>query len=422
MKNLQKLLFLSILVMLVASCSPILQPPLAPLDAGTSKTVGKKYVPKVDNFVVLLDSSLSMDEGGKNDFLSAREIVSQINQGIPTDLNYNAGLRSIGHNNNQSESGTELVYGISSYNRSAFHEGLDKIKYVGGPTPMAETLQAVGNDLKSAPGKSAVIIVSDGLNIDDAPAAAKELKSQLGNDLCIYTISIGHENNGAGQDMMEQLASIGQCGFATSDANLSDSNNMANFIDSVFIAKAPPVVVAAAPPKDSDGDGVIDALDKCPNTPKGAPVDAVGCSLDSDGDGVFDYNDQCPDTPAGVSVDVYGCPTKLTLNINFGFDSTTVGPEFDSDLAKAAQCINDYPGNEVLIEGHTDSIGSEAYNQKLSEQRADAVKNRLMEMFDVDASRMITKGFGESMPIADNDSEGGRAMNRRVEVDCGANE
>jgi len=422
MKNLQKLVLLSILVMLVASCSPILQPPLAPLDAGTSKTVGKKYVPKVDNFVVLLDSSLSMDEGGKNDFLSAREIVSKINQGIPTDLNYNAGLRSIGHNNNQSESGTELLYGLNRYDRSAFHAGLDKLKYVGGPTPMAEALRAAGNDLKSAPGKSAVIIVSDGLNVDDAPAAAKELKSQLGNDLCIYTVSIGHENNGAGQDMMEQLASIGQCGFATSDANLSDSNNMANFIDTVFVTTAPPVVVAAAPPKDSDGDGVMDAVDNCPNTPKGAPVNDVGCSLDSDGDGVFNYRDQCPGTPAGVSVDVYGCPTKLTLHINFGHDSTKVGPEFDLEIAKAAQCIKDYPGNTVVIEGHTDSTGSAAYNQKLSQQRADAVKNRLMEKFDIKESRLIAKGFGESKPIADNKNAGGRELNRRVEVACGATE
>jgi len=419
MKKLQTLLCLSIFVALVASCSPIMQPPLKPLDAGTAKNVGDKYAPKVDNFIVVLDTSLSMDEGGKNDFLVARDIVSRINKEIPTDLSYNAGLRSIGHNSYQSENKTELLYGMTRYNRAGFHDGLAKIKYVGGLTPMAEALQEVGNDLKSASGKSALVIVSDGLNIDDAPAAAEQLKGQLGNNLCIYTVSIGHENNGAGQDMMKQLATIGQCGFATTDTDLADSNSMENFVDSVFITAAPPVIV---PPKDSDGDGVMDAVDNCPNTPKGAPVNDVGCSLDSDGDGVFNYRDQCPGTPAGVSVDVYGCPTKLTLDINFATDSSKVGPEFDSEIAKAAQCIKDYPGNVVVIEGHTDSTGSAAYNQKLSQRRADAVKRQLMGKYDVEESRIIAKGFGESKPISDNKSAGGRELNRRVEVACGATE
>lgn len=422
MRKLRTLLFLSVFVTLVASCSPVMQPPLKPLDAGTAKNVGDKYASKVDNFIVVLDTSLSMDEGGNNDFLVARDVVSRINQEIPTDLSYNAGLRSIGHNSYQSENKTELLYGITRYNRADFHDGLNKIKYVGGPTPMAEVLLAVGNDLKSASGKSALIIVSDGLNIDDAPAAAEQLKGQLGNNLCIYTVSIGQENNGAGQDMMKQLATIGQCGFTTTDADLADSGSMENYVSSVFITKAAPVVVKAVPAKDSDGDGVMDAVDNCPNTPKGAPVNAVGCSLDSDGDGVFNYRDQCPGTPAGVSVDVYGCPSKLTLHINFGHDSTKVGPEFDSEIAKAAQCIKDYPGNAVVIEGHTDSTGSAAYNQKLSQQRADAVKNRLMEKFDIKESRMISKGFGESKPIADNKTAGGRELNRRVEVACGATE
>ena len=283
---------------------------------------------------------------------------------------------------------------------------------------MVEALQAVADDLKSASGKSAVIVISDGLNIDDAPAAAEQLKNQLGESICIYTISIGHENNGAGQDMMKQLATIGQCGFATTDADLSDSASMASFVNNVFITAAP--VIVKAPPVDSDGDGVMDVVDNCPNTPEGAPVNDVGCSLDSDGDGVFNYNDQCPGTPDGVSVDVYGCPTKLTLDINFGHDSTKVGPEFDSEIAKAAQCIKDYPGNTVVIEGHTDSTGSAAYNQALSQQRADAVKTRLIEKFDIKESRLISKGFGESKPLADNKSTGGRELNRRVEVACGA--
>ncbi|MFK5925575.1 MAG: OmpA family protein [Desulfuromusa sp.] len=420
MKQLQNLFISFALVALVASCAPTMQPPLKAFDSGASNSTGGKYVPKVNNFQVILDSSLTMEKS----FPAAREIVSRINQGIPSDLSYTAGLRSLGHSSYQSKNPTDLLYGMSAYNKAAFHDGLGKIKYVGGSTPMAAALQAAGRDLKSTSGKSALILVTDGLHMYNAPAAAKNIKAALGDNLCIYTISVGKASN---QKMLNKLADAGGCGFATTDTALADGAGMASFINNVFLSKATPKPAPApkpvvVPPRDSDGDGVIDAMDKCPNTPKGAPVDRFGCSLDSDGDGVFDYLDQCPGTPAGVSVDVYGCPTKLTLHINFGHDSTKVGPEFNSEIAKAAQCINDYPGNAVIIEGHTDSSGSAKYNQELSQRRADAVKNRLMEKFNVKESRMITQGFGESKPIADNKSKGGRALNRRVEVDCGATE
>ncbi len=187
-----------------------------------------------------------------------------------------------------------------------------------------------------------------------------------------------------------------------------------------------PVAIEPAPtpvmPKDSDGDGVTDDLDQCPNTPKGAPVDSVGCPLDSDGDGVYDYLDKCPGTPKGVSVDSVGCPTKLTLQINFGHDSDKIGPAYDGEIAKAAQCINEFPGNLVFIDGHTDSQGPAEYNQQLSERRATAVKNRLVEKFDIPARRLTARGFGESKPVADNKTKEGRSQNRRVEVACGATE
>ena len=175
-------------------------------------------------------------------------------------------------------------------------------------------------------------------------------------------------------------------------------------------------------PQDSDGDGVIDTMDICPNTLPGTTVDSVGCPLDGDKDGVYDDNDACPNTPSGVSVDEKGCPTKLTLRINFGLDSDKIGSQYDFEIAKAATCINNFPGNLVYIDGHTDSQGSEAYNQQLSERRATAVKNRLTEKFNISAKRMTARGFGESMPVADNNTKEGRFANRRVEVACGATE
>ena len=171
-------------------------------------------------------------------------------------------------------------------------------------------------------------------------------------------------------------------------------------------------------PLDSDKDGVPDYLDKCPNTPLGAPVDKVGCPLDSDGDGVFDYLDKCPGTPKGVMVDSKGCPLSFTLNIEFDFDKADIRPQYDAELKKAAEFIEKYPAPKILIAGHTDNRGDAQYNLQLSQRRAEAVRQYLIDHFNIDANKLVAKGYGETQPIADNATEAGRQKNRRVEVVC----
>lgn len=202
----------------------------------------------------------------------------------------------------------------------------------------------------------------------------------------------------------------------------SDSDGVMNDRDKCAETPAGAKVNSIGCPIDSDSDGIPDYRDNCPNTPTNAAIDSNGCPLDTDDDGVFDYQDQCPNTPAGISVDAVGCTSKLTLRINFGLDSEQIGPDFDGEISKAAQCINNFPGNTVFIDGHTDDLGPAAYNQKLSERRAKAVKNRLIEKFAIPANRLSSRGFGETMPVADNSTEDGLFQNRRVEVACGATE
>jgi len=150
------------------------------------------------------------------------------------------------------------------------------------------------------------------------------------------------------------------------------------------------------------------------------PVAAVKpAPLDSDGDGVTDDLDKCPGTPKGTMVDAQGCPLKLTLHINFDFDKAEIKPEFEPEMEKAAAFIRKYPEVPyILIAGHTDSVGDDAYNQTLSEQRAQAVRQHLVEHHGIDGGRLKAKGYGESQPVAGNDSEDGRYQNRRVEVVC----
>ncbi|PLY16030.1 MAG: flagellar motor protein MotB [Sedimenticola sp.] len=172
---------------------------------------------------------------------------------------------------------------------------------------------------------------------------------------------------------------------------------------------------------DSDGDGVADYKDKCPNTPAGAPVDANGCPLDSDGDGVPDYKDKCPGTPAGAKVDMNGCQIMGNITIDlvndeFDFDSAALKPSMKSALDGVAAKIKASAGDEsLMVIGHTDSKGSDAYNQGLSERRASAVAGYLATK-GISPAKMTTKGMGESQPVADNGTDAGRAKNRRVEI------
>jgi OOP family OmpA-OmpF porin len=169
-------------------------------------------------------------------------------------------------------------------------------------------------------------------------------------------------------------------------------------------------------PQDSDGDGVTDDKDRCPNTPSGTRVGPDGCELDSDGDGVTDDKDACPDTPAGVRVDFRGCEIREEIalpNVNFEFDSDVLTPDSTETLDGAVATLNRYPELTVECSGHTDSVGSESYNEDLSRRRAHSVCEYL-KSHGIDASRLTERGYGESRPIADNDTEEGRAQNRRV--------
>ena len=180
-------------------------------------------------------------------------------------------------------------------------------------------------------------------------------------------------------------------------------------------------------PKDSDGDGVWDGIDECPNTPKGCDVDSRGCEKDGDHDGVCDGMDRCPNTPAGDKVDKYGCTVTAREkelietgmirldNVYFDTAKSTIKHESHAVLDEVADILNKYDDLKIEIGGHTDSRGKEAYNERLSQDRANAVLDYLMTRHDFSRSRFSTKGYGESKPIASNDTQAGMAKNRRVE-------
>ena len=167
-------------------------------------------------------------------------------------------------------------------------------------------------------------------------------------------------------------------------------------------------------PIDRDLDGVPDYLDQCPDTPKGMKVDKRGCPLDSDGDGVADPQDTCPGTPKGARVDAEGC--WVIHEAFFDFDKYQIKPRFYPIFDEVVTVLNNNPSVKIMIEGYTDNIGTEAYNQKLSEARAVAVKNYLIKK-GIQSDRLSTVGYGSAKPRATNNTNAGRALNRRVKLE-----
>lgn len=168
---------------------------------------------------------------------------------------------------------------------------------------------------------------------------------------------------------------------------------------------------------DADRDGVYDDSDRCPGTPEGDPVNAVGCG-DADRDGVHDDLDACPDTPLGSNVDARGCivlPPALVLEgIVFEYDSAVIQAASEPVLARALQLLRDNPDARVEIGGHTDDVGSRSYNLELSRQRAQAVLDWLVA-HGLDAGRFEVRGYGSSQPRVPNVDDASRSENRRIE-------
>ena len=152
----------------------------------------------------------------------------------------------------------------------------------------------------------------------------------------------------------------------------------------------------------------------------GAPVVASAMNRDSDGDGVIDAKDKCPNTPAGTVVNAYGCASTekatATLDVKFETGKSNLDHTYDSDLKNLAVFMKEHPRTKVEIQGHTDNTGSKALNHSLSQLRAESVRNYLVLNQKVSEDRIKAIGYGDKMPIADNKTAEGRAKNRRVET------
>ncbi len=342
---------------------------------------------KADTLLVLLDASSSMNstyegnESGASKFDVEKQTLYRLNKTIPANINLATGLKSFGSGHCIGWGATKSDQAIASHSANSFQAGLDAAGCASGGTPAASAIAVSEADLDQARGNIALLIVSDGRQYpSDTLAQAQALESKFGSRLCTYTIWVGNEYDVDGQFVLQELSNISGCGRSVNAADLSSSSAMAAFVEDMLYTSSAvaPVVVTS---NDSDGDGVDDANDKCPNTPAGAIVNSEGC---------WSYN-----------------------KIDFGFDSATISPTYAPLFDNAIYTLQRNPNLTVQLEGHTDSTGPAAYNMGLSKRRAEAVKKHLVEN-GIDADRLTVVGYGEENPIAPNDTAEGRAENRRV--------
>jgi OmpA-OmpF porin, OOP family len=331
----------------------------------------------VSQTVNVLDSSGSMEDMLFADGRATLESVV----GVMPDGSYNAGQIQFGG------FGREAV-AMAPFNRSNLAVSAKDTAWIEGTTPLADVITTdLGGMIGGSEGRAAVVLISDGRATDfagrdgmgdGAVAAAQGLVAGRKGDTCFHTIQVG--NDPAGAATLQAIANASSCGSFRNASTLSSASALQQFSRDAYLGAAPVAAVVA----DEDGDGVLDPNDKCPGTPKGADVDYRGC---------------------------------WTLEgLQFAVSSSEIDQRHTTMLRDAITVLQANPGLRIRIDGHTDSTGSEAYNQALSERRAGSVKDFFVTEGGLSAERFDANGFGEMSPAVPNDSPANMAINRRVEL------
>ncbi|MEA3471670.1 MAG: OmpA family protein [Thermodesulfobacteriota bacterium] len=364
---LKTFIFIIIVTLLIGCGAKKRIPRFRPVDL-TKELQDGKYVKKVDNLLIIIDESSSMSDSymKKTKFAVAKNVIDNINRCLP-EMELKIGLRNFGRNVSPFKEETALLYGLTDFDRKEFGDVVKKLEKGMGRSAMIFAINGAAEDLKEAAGGIAVVIVSDWKNSEEfSIKAAENMKNLYGDRICIYTIMVGENEDG--KKRMEEVAKAGYCGFPKNSVQLASGRQMAGFIKKVFLKKAPPKVevVKETPP----------------------PVEE----------------------PAPVFVEQVMFTATLKADVLFDFDSAELKPGAEEELDRITTTLSNYPEISIRIEGHTDSRGSESYNQGLSERRAVAVKNALVQT-GIDPSRIEAIGLGESQLISTDD-----ALNRRVNI------
>lgn len=342
-------------------------------------------VPGSGEMVAVKQLALAMDSSGTMDwydtFSGEKALFESLVASLP-DGDY--AVSSVVFGGHERERHT-----LAPFDRGALIQHAHDASYLGEGTPIADVFDEIREEGAATPGRTAIVLLSDGAATNAAGhdvepetviAAATALAQSRGGEACFHTIHVGDDKAGAA--MLEQIAAVTDCGSSASADGLRDASSIQAFTRTALLGAAP--VPPAPPVLDSDGDGVLDTADECPGTPKGASVDARGCWV------------------------VRG----LTFAPGSAEIQAAGRQRLDSEVVPV---LESNPSVRVRVDGHTDSSGSAGLNQRLSDQRAEAVLEYLVAE-GIAADRLESKGFGEDQPLVPNDSKENMRENRRTEI------
>ncbi|MGO9212334.1 MAG: peptidoglycan-associated lipoprotein Pal [Syntrophales bacterium] len=373
-KNIFRILFPFLVLALLMGCATTKKTsPVTKADYLSTKMKSGNYIQKVDNFEIIFDKTGSMgnDYAGVQKFIIEKSLVSKFNSYIP-DLNLNAGLRTLGQNYADFDV-TKLEYGMTKYDADSLGGVIQRLSSPYGDSPLETAISAAGNDLKAFPGKSALVIFTDGVDMGDAPVkAATSVKSQYGDNLCIYTVLIGNDVQGA--KILDQIVNAGQCGVSVTGDALANDSAMSDFVERIFLATKP--AEAPSPP---------------PPSPPPPPVME---------------EKKAPE----AALEVTSLDTAY-----FDFDNYDLKPEAREALKKDADWLSKNPDKKIVIEGNCDERGTVEYNLALGQSRADSAAKYLMDM-GIAKDRISTISYGKERPICNESNEQCWSKNRRADV------
>jgi outer membrane protein OmpA-like peptidoglycan-associated protein len=350
-----------------------------------------QLVQKTDNVVVLFDKSSSMGElEGKpvvdqsTRLIRAKDATKHMITAMP-EIPLNAGLRTL-----WSEE-TELIYGMKPLSKVEYIKAVNSIENVNHRTPLGKAITAAGNDLKSAKGNSAIIIVSD---FSDLPAivdikravvmdAITQVNAEYGDRLCVYAIQVGSVTGG--RDLSEEIVQNVIGGYTVNADRLETPTAMASFVEKVITGDCSRYQQRFAKPKEPVAPEVIVAAEPVTEEKVVAAVQ---------------------ETKAEETVIVVVAETKAEEkviilafeDIHFDFDKSTLKPEAKMILTRSIQMLKDNPNAKVRVAGYASASGTGEYNQRLSERRATAVQEYLINEGIIARDRLDTIGYGETNP------------------------
>jgi OOP family OmpA-OmpF porin len=348
-------LILALPLAALAACSST---PYAPVST-TAALDANAYTKKVDSFVVLLDTSGSMtsEDEGRPRIYSAQDLVASFNGAVPP-LAFEAGLVTYGKGSSGSCIGygvASTIYGLEPYDKAEFANALGSIECAASTTPIAAAIDSATGLLVEETGPIALIIVSD-FNWND-PAAVNAsiaaLKAQHANNICVHTVKVGDDTTH--DALIASLTDTAACDTAVKGADLVSGAAMSAYVAATL----------------------LNALEQ--------PLQYEQHTVSAEA--LFDF-DKAVLKPQGIAA------------------LQALGAKIRSQGLKV---------KDIDIVGHTDSVGSDAYNMRLSERRAMAVRNFLVSE-GVSSSIIDVSGMGKRQPVASNETAEGRALNRRVEV------